>query len=119
MNADAEKAVITAKELAEFMGISTRTLARLDQRGVLVAARHKSGRRYYTDEHLLAAIELLNGKSQSNARVRFYKNGANSTCAGVLVPKAWLAELGVDESSPEVCLSFDGRSIHIAPANKK
>lgn len=113
-----EKVAITAAELAEFMGISVRTLARLDAKGILVAARRKSGRRYYTNEHIIKAVELLEGKRRREAKVRFYKSGAESISGSILIPKGWLTEMGITKEKPCVQLSFDGRSVHISAGKK-
>ena len=38
---------VSAEELAEFMGISTRSLTRLDEKGVLIAFRNDKGQGIY------------------------------------------------------------------------
>ncbi len=108
-----EKSVISAAELAQFMGVSVRTLSRLDKNGILPAARRKSGRRYYTDLHIKMALDLMAAGRSKNARVYF---SGPMSAGSIYLPKKWLNEMNVSPESPNVRLTFDGKGICIAPS---
>lgn len=107
-----EKSIISAIELAQFMGISVRTLSRLDKSGILPASRRKSGRRYYTDRHIKMAIELMAAQLSKNTRVYF---SGPMSAGSLYLPKKWLSEIGITPESPNVRLTFEGKSIRIDP----
>ena len=54
--------MIRLNEMAERLGVSTKTLQRWDKEGIFVAKRNPNNRRYYTEEQYLEYI----GKSNSN-----------------------------------------------------
>ncbi len=104
---------ISASELADFMGISVRTLQRMDESGVLPASRDRRGRRIYTSEHVLKAVELMNSSQKRLTSVKFGKNGSGALYPKVEIPRAWLNQLGITAENPEAEISFDGENIII------
>lgn len=116
---------VSAVELAEFMGISARSLTRLDEKGVLVAYRSENGRRVYTTDHLQKALEIMSDSSARNVNVKFLKNGENSIYGRVSMPRRWLEKLGITAEDPSAAIRFDGESVIITktteplPWNKK
>ena len=104
---------VSAKELADFMGISTRTLTRLDEKGVLTAFRTEKGRRIYTTEHLQRVLEIMENSARREVNFRFLKNGAASIYGRVNIPRKWLEKLGITRDDPSACIRFDGESIII------
>ena len=104
---------VSAVELADFMGISTRSLTRMDEKGILVASRTKSGRRVYTTEHLQLALKIMYDSTVRFTRLRFLKNGENSIYGRVCIPRKWLEKLNVTPDDPTACIRFDGESIII------
>lgn len=104
---------VSAKELADFMGVSTRTLTRLDEKGVLVAFRNTKGRRVYTTEHIRQALEIMAASAQREVKVSFFKNGAAAIYGRVNIPRRWLEKIGVTREDPLACVRFDGESIII------
>ena len=81
---------VSAKELADFMGISTRTLTRLDESGVLPAYRSAGGNRIYTTEHMEKALEIMVGSRARTVDVVFLKKGTALLRGRVEVPRRWL-----------------------------
>ena len=60
----------SSREFADLIGVNQNTVFRWHNSGTLVAATYPSGRRYYTVEHLIAAIGrsvpiLLDGDYQA------------------------------------------------------
>ena len=51
-----EDKIYKPKEFAELLGVSVRTLQRWDKKGLLVAHRTPTNRRYYTNEQYLEYI---------------------------------------------------------------
>ena len=51
-----EDKIYKPKEFAELLGVSVRTLQRWDKKGLLVAHRTPTNRRYYTHEQYLEYI---------------------------------------------------------------
>ena len=51
-----EDKIYKPKEFAELLGVSARTLQRWDKKGLLVAYRTPTDRRYYTHEQYLEYI---------------------------------------------------------------
>ena len=51
-----ENKIYKPKEFAELLGVSVRTLQRWDKKGLLVAYRTPTDRRYYTHEQYLEYI---------------------------------------------------------------
>ena len=51
-----ENKIYKPKEFAELLGVSVRTLQRWDKKGLLVAYRTPTNRRYYTYEQYLKYI---------------------------------------------------------------
>lgn len=109
-----KESIITAAELAEFMGISKQTLRRMDSDGRLKAFRRPSGRRYYTSEHIISALEIMGGSQKKKVRTSFCKNGASSLCGKISIPIKWLESIGITPENPEAELSFDGEKIMIS-----
>ncbi len=104
---------ISAKELADFMGISTRTLTRLDESGVLPAYRSAGGNRIYTTDHLKKALEIMTDSRARKVDVAFLKKGTALLRGRVEVPRRWLEKIGITKDSPTAKVSFDGERIII------
>ena len=104
---------VSAKELAEFMGVSTRTLTRLDEKGLLVAYRNDKGRRVYTTEHIQKVLEIMADSAQRETKVAFFKNGAASIYGKINIPRKWLEKIGVTREDATAYIRFDGESIII------
>ncbi len=51
-----ENKIYKPKEFAELLGVSVRTLQRWDKKGLLVAYRTPTDRRYYTHEQYLEYV---------------------------------------------------------------
>ena len=51
-----ENKIYKPKEFAELLGVSVRTLQRWDKKGLLVAYRTPTNRRYYTHEQYLEYV---------------------------------------------------------------
>ncbi len=111
--------IVTATELAEFMGISVRALRRLDDEGRLVAFRRPSGRRYYTSAHIISALEIMRGAQEGTVRVSFCKNGLSSLYGKIALPYKRLAEIGVTPENPKLCVSYLGDKIILSPPPQK
>ena len=109
---------ISAKELADIMGISVRTLTRLDEKGVLVALRNDKGRRVYTTEHIQKALEIMADSAQREVEAEFFKNGAASIYGRVRIPRKWLEKLGITREEPSAWIRFDGESIIITKESR-
>lgn len=109
-----KETVITAEKLAEFMGISTQTLRRMDSDGRLKALRRPSGRRYYTTAHLITALEIMGGARSRLAKTAFCKTGASSLTGKIPVPRKWLESIGITPECPDAELCFDGEKIIIS-----
>lgn len=105
--------IVTAKRLAKFLGVSTRTLRRMDEDGRLRALRRPSGQRYYTSIHILKAIELRGGNAK-NIQIKFCKNGATSIYGKVSIPRGWLEAIGITPDSPDAVIDYDGEKITIS-----
>ena len=104
---------VSARELAEFMGVSTRTLTRLDEKGLLVAYRNNKGRRVYTTEHVEKALEIMHSSARRKTNVTFYKNGVTSIYGRINIPRRWLEKIGVTRDDSTACIRFDGENIII------
>ena len=104
---------ISAAELADFMGISLRTLKKLDESGELPALRHENGRRYYTSSHIPKALAIMGGSDVKNIEIAFRKNGVSSMCGRANIPARWLNGLGISPESPDCFISYDGEKIII------
>lgn len=102
---------VSAKELAEFMGISTRTLTRMDEDGTFPALRTAGGNRMYTTDHLRMAVEVMSGARAREVEVRFLKKGEALMRGRVEVPRRWLDKIGINPENPIVKVSFDGEKI--------
>ena len=109
---------VSAKELADFMSISARTLTRLDEKGILVAFRNDKGRRIYTTEHIQKALEIMADSAQREAEVQFLRNGASSIYGRVRIPRKWLEKLGITREDPSAWIRFDGESIIITKESR-
>ncbi len=115
--AECEYQLISAAELADFMGVSVRTLHRYDEKGILPAFRRENGRRYYTSEHISMALDIMQASFKRSTKVKFCKNGINSIFGRVSVPDKWLECIGITKESPQAEISFDGSSIIISKNN--
>ena len=109
---------ISAKEMAGFMGISTRTLTRMDESGVLPAYRSAGGNRIYTTEHLRKALEIMAGSYTRETEVTFLKKGEALLKGRVEIPRRWLEKIGVTKEEPAVQIRFDGENIIISGVPK-
>ena len=94
------------------MGISLRALRKLDADGIL-KADIKDGRRRYTSEHLLKALELMGGGQSKTIKITFCKNGASSMFGKAPLPKKWLNVIGITQDEPEAELNYDGEKLII------
>ena len=107
---------VSAKELADFMGISTRTLTRMDENGTLPAYRSAGGNRIYTTEHIRMALEIMASSRAREVEVRFLKKGSSLLRGRVEVPRRWLEKIGVTQDNPKAKVCFDGEKIIISRA---
>ncbi len=110
---------ISEKELAEFMGISVKTLQRMDNSGALPALRSSKGRRIYTTEHIAMALDIMAASYNRPTKVSFCKNGATSMCGKVAVPRKWLEQIGINQNEPWAEIGFDGEAVFIRKPKEK
>lgn len=108
---------IPAKEIADFMGISTRTLTRLDESGILKAYRSPGGNRIYTTEHLRLALEVMAGSYAREVDVAFLTKGEAKLRGRVEIPRRWLEKIGITKDDPRALIRFDGENIIISGAS--
>lgn len=111
--------LVSAAEIADILGVSLKTLGKLDESGELRALRRENGRRYYTSAHITAALELAGGAEGRETCVKFRKRGAAALRGGVELPTRWLAWLGITEESPEASIVCDGEKIVITKPKEK
>ena len=105
---------ISAKDLAKLMGVSTRTLTRMDESGVLTAERSPGGNRIYTTEHIDKAMDVMSGKRSREVEFTFPKKGDGLLRGRVEIPRRWLEKLGITRDEPEAWISFVGKKIIIS-----
>lgn len=106
-----KSARISAKELAKLMGISTRTLTRMDEDGTLPALHTSGGNRMYTSDHVRQALDIMSGSRAREIEVRFLKKGESLLRGRVEIPRRWLEKIGVNKENPMVKVFFDGEKI--------